>query len=159
MLRTTKILLLVCLIAAVTGFAYRTNVKGVAASFRIGPDSNVVATATVSLTRPLKAGDAIRYKFYRDGVVVLNEVPPGAPLTYTASNLPAPAYGATACYHVGARIIYANGSQSGEKPSEPWCYTRPVPPEPPAEIEGVTITPAEVALGAGGTVQFTATAR
>jgi hypothetical protein len=154
MLKRTAVLTFACLVAtlALYGFAPpKPRVEALAASFAIAPDSTVTATAAVSIRGTLQPGDLIRYKFSKDGVVVVNVTKPD--LAYTAS-LPAPAYGATSCYTVASRVVYPSGLQSAEKLSAPWCYTRPALPDPPAEIDSVTITPAQVTLAPGGSVQF-----
>jgi hypothetical protein len=152
-----KILCLGCAVATVllAGFAApKDQVRDVSAAFVVAPDSTVTATATVAIKGKFQPGDQLRYKFAKDGSVLLNTVQPG--LTYTATGLTAPGYGETACYTVGARIVYANGTQTAEKSSAPWCYTRPALPEPPAEIDSVTITPASATVGLGKTQRFVA---
>lgn len=156
MLFRTKLLTATCLVAAFTlmAFAPKPRLRTVSASFAIAPDSSVTATATVAVSGTLQAGDSIRYKFLKDGVVVLNRL---AGLAYTAS-LPAPAYGQTSTYNVCVRVAYAAGTQSAEKcGTTPWTYSRPEPPPPPATIDSVWITPASVTVAPGGTVQFTKT--
>jgi len=156
MLARTAVLCFVCLVAtlALYGFAPpRPRVDGLTATFAIAPDSTVTATAQVTVRGTMQAGDQIRYKFLKDGVVAVNIARPE--LTYTAS-LPAPAYGATSCYVAAARVVYANGTQSPEKASGQWCYTRPG--LPPAEIDTVIlVTPEQAMLGPGGSQQFSAT--
>jgi hypothetical protein len=156
MLKRTAVMTFCCLVAtlALYGFAPpRPRVEALAASYTIAPDSTVTATASVTIRGTLQPGDLIRYKFAQDGVVVVNLTRPE--MTYTQA-LPAPAYGATSCYTVASRVVYTNGTQSAEKTSAPWCYTRPALPEPPAEIDSVTITPASVSMSPAGVQQFCA---
>jgi hypothetical protein len=139
--------------AALAYLAPKSKVAGVGAVFAVAPDSTVSATITVRVRGTLKVGDQIRYKVRKDSIdTVFNKVAP--PFSLSATGLPAPAYGATSCYTPSARVVYANGTQSGEVAGAPWCYTRPA--EPGAEIDSVTITPSEVSLGLGKTQQFTA---
>jgi hypothetical protein len=150
-------LCVVCAIATLAlltmGAAPKPRVNTVAASFVVAPDSSVSATARVTIRGQMQSGDLIRYKFAKDGAVLVNVVKPD--LSYTAS-LPAPAYGATSCYTVAARVVYPNGTQSAERTSEPWCWTRPEATPPPAEIDSVVITPATVALKPADTLRFAA---
>jgi hypothetical protein len=150
-------LCVVCAIATLAlltmGAAPKPRVSGVGAAFAIAPDSSVRVTVTVTIRGQLQPGDQIRDKLSKDGAVVVNKVV--AALSYTDS-LPAPAYGATSCYTASARVVYPNGQQSPEKSSEPWCYTRPELPIPPAEIDSVTVTPAQAALMPADTLRFAA---
>jgi hypothetical protein len=157
----TFLLAVGCAVAVVVLMAAappRPKIAAVGASFVVAPDSTVTATVAVSVRGTLQPGDMIRYKVKRDGVFIANEL--GSPPSRTFASLPAPAYGATSVYHGCARVQYANGSQGLELCSTTgWSYTRPMPPEPPAEVESVEITPASFSSAPGQATLLTATVR
>ena len=144
-------LTLACLPAFVG--APRPKVAKLGASFVIAPDSTVNATATVSMTGTLQAGDSIRYKFLKDGVVIVNK---SSVATTMQANMPAPAYGASSSYTVTANVTRAGSNVGPVVTSPAWVYTRPAAPVP--TIDSVRITPASATVAPGATVQFTATA-
>ena len=101
----------------------------------------------------MQAGDSIRYKVFKDGVVVLNKL--SAELTYLASGLPAPAYGATGSYRPCVTMTRNAVNQGAEVCGTAWVYPRPMPPVP--TVNPPTITPASVTVPPGQTVTFTVT--
>ena len=151
-----KYLMLALTLACLPAFAVgrpRPKIGTVGASFLVAPDSTVNATATVSMTGTLQPGDSIRYKFLKDGVVLLNK---SSVATTMQANMPAPAYGASSSYTASAQITRAGSNVGPVVTSPAWVYTRPAAPVP--TIDSVRITPASATLAPGGTLQFTATA-
>ena len=151
--------LLVAALSCLPAFAPappKPKARSLTAAFVVAPDSTVSATATVSMTGTFQPMDSIRYKFLKDGVVVLNKSAQAT--TYTATGLPAPAYGTTACYTVTAQVTRNGQNQANVVTSPtPWCYARPNPPPPPPPVvNGIELTPASATLPPGGTLQFTA---
>ncbi len=143
-------LLAIAALAAFTPTKPRAKLVGFGASFAIAPDSTVTATASVAMTGTLLAGDSIRYKFMKDGVVLLNKQ---SVLLTMGATMPAPAYGASSSYTVSAQVTRSSVNAGVVVVSAPWVYTRPAAPLP--VIDSVRISPASVTLTPGQTATVT----
>ena len=117
------------------------------------PDSTVAYAASVKLSGALGPRDQIRYTLYKDNLAAGEA---RTTVTDTTFSFVAPAYSATSLYKVCARVFRAD-SPSGPFKCAERAFTRGPAPEPPAPVvDSVTITPAQVSLAPGGTVQFQA---
>lgn len=132
----------------------KPKARGIAASFAVAPDSTVNATLAVTITGQMLAGDSIRYRVYKDGVIAFTKM--AATLSLSATGIPAPAYGVTAVYKGCAIMTRAAVNQGGEVcGAATWTYARPL--SPPATLNGVTITPASATLQTGQSITVTVT--
>jgi hypothetical protein len=153
MRRALAILFLLSVAALAAFTPPKPRARTVTSSFELAPDSTVTARLDVTVTGTMQPGDSIRYKVYKDGLVVVNKL--SVATNYLATGMPAPAYGATSSYKPCAVMTRSQVNQGSEVCGTAWVYTRPSLPVP--TVGGVIITPASVTVQPGQTVTFVAT--